>query len=212
VISLKQSTPARNTNTRPGGSSSGFWRLTTASLASFQKVFAAARGNVASDRVKWMASSVFVHSARTALAAVASLLVARIFRLPEAYWAPTITLVIAQSALGAALKDSWQRFVGTALGATLGAIAAVASQFKPHVLVFVSCVFMLGLLCAVTRSDRSAYRMGGITLTIVLLVPRAGPAWQIALHRFAEVSIGIGVALIFAWIWPEKEVTAVGKR
>jgi hypothetical protein len=46
----------------------------------------------------------------------------------------------------------------------------------------------------------------------VLLVPRTGPAWQIALHRFAEVSIGIGVALIFAWVWPEKEVTAVGKR
>jgi len=94
----------------------------------------------------------------------------------------------------------------------VGAIAAVASQFEPHVLVFGSCVFMLGLLCAVTRSDRSAYRMGGITLTIVLLVPRTGPAWQIALHRFAEVSIGIGVALIFAWVWPEKEVTAVGKK
>jgi hypothetical protein len=30
----------------------------------------------------------------------------------------------------------------------------------------------------------------------VMLVPRSGPAWQVAFHRFAEVSIGIGVALI----------------
>jgi len=66
-----------------------------------------------SDWVRW---PVLVHSARTAVAALASLLVARLFRLPEAYWAPITTLVITQSSLGAALAVSWQRFVGTALG------------------------------------------------------------------------------------------------
>jgi uncharacterized membrane protein YgaE (UPF0421/DUF939 family) len=112
-------------------------------------------------------------------------------------------MVITQSSLGAALTVSWQRFVGTALGAVVGATAA--SRFGPHVLVFGACVFILGLLCAVVRSDHSAYRFGGVTLAIVLLVPRAGPAWQIAFHRFAEVSIGIGMALILAWVWPERE-------
>ena len=48
-------------------------------------------------------------------------------------------------------------------------------------------------------------------MAIVLLVPRTGPAWQIAFHRFAEVSIGIGVALILAWVWPEREGTPSGK-
>ena len=48
-----------------------------------------------------------MHSARTAVAAVASVLVARLFRLPEAYWAPIATIVITQSSLGAALKVSW---------------------------------------------------------------------------------------------------------
>jgi uncharacterized membrane protein YgaE (UPF0421/DUF939 family) len=38
-------------------------------------------------------------------------------------------------------------------------------------------------------------------LAIVLLVPRTGPAWQFAFHRFAEVTIGIGVALILAVVW-----------
>jgi hypothetical protein len=31
-----------------------------------------------------------------------------------------------------------------------------------------------------------------------------GPAWETAFHRFAEVSIGIGVALILTVLWPEK--------
>jgi len=150
-----------------------------------------------------------VHSVRTAVAAVASVLAARLLRLPAAYWAPITTLVIVQSSLGAAFAVSWQRFVGTALGAAVGAI--VASYFGPHVLVFGTSVFILGLLCAWVHSDRSAYRFGGVTLAIVLLIPRTGPAWRTAVHRFAEVSIGIGVALIFAWVWPEKEATTSGQ-
>jgi len=162
------------------------------------------------DKFKWAGWPVVVHSVRTAVAAVVSVLTARLFRLPEAYWAAITTLVITQSSLGAALKVSWQRFVGTALGAVVGAI--VASYFGPHVLVFGTGVFLLGLLCAVVRSERSAYRFSGVTLAIVLLVPRTAPAWRVAFHRFAEVSIGIGVALILAWVWPEMDPTPSGKK
>ena len=164
---------------------------------------------MASAGVKSTEWQVLVHSVRTAVAAVASLLVARLFRLPQSYWAPITTLVITQSSLGAALAVSRARFFGTALGAAVGAIAA--SYFRPSVLVFGICVFVLGLLCAMARADRAAYRFGGITLTIVLLIPRTAPAWQMALHRFAEVSIGIGVALILAWVWPEREATPSGQ-
>jgi len=136
--------------------------------------------------VRWL---VLLHSARTALAALASLLVARLFRLAEVYWAPITTLVITQSSLGA----------------VVGAIAA--SYFEPHALVFACSVLFLGLICGLLRSDQASYRFGGITLTIVMLVPRAGPAWQIAFHRFAEVSIGIGVALVLTVVWPEREFT-----
>ena len=153
--------------------------------------------------------SVLEHSVRTAVAAMASLLVARFFRLPEAYWAPITTLVITQSSLGAAFSVSWKRFVGTALGALLGAL--VASHFPPNVFLFGACVLILGPLCALVRADRSAYRFGGVTLSIVLLIPRTSPAWQVAFHRFAEVSIGIGVALLFATVWPEGEDPATEK-
>src|SRR6266852_3290845 len=154
------------------------------------------------DGVYWAKWPVLAHCARTAVAAAASLLAARSFRLPEAYWAPITTLVITQSSLGAARTVSWHRFVGTALGAVVGVI--VASHLTPHVLVFGTCVFILGLLSAAAQLDLIAYRFAGVTLAIVLLVPRTGPVWQIALHRFAGVSIGIGAALVFAMVWPER--------
>ena len=79
--------------------------------------------------VQGTAWPIFVHSLRTAIACVVSLLVARLFRLPEAYWAPITTVVITQSSLGAALAVSWHRFLGTVLGALVG--AAMAAQPRP---------------------------------------------------------------------------------
>ena len=165
---------------------------------------------MASDRVKWARWPVLVLSVRTAVAAVVSLLVARLFRLPATYWAPITTLVIAQSSLGAAFAVSSQRFIGTVLGAVVG--AAAAGYFVPHVLVFGIGVFILGLLCALTRSGPAAYRFGSVTLAIVVLIPGSDPAWLVAFHRFAEVSIGIVVALLLAVVWPEREATPSRSR
>ena len=161
------------------------------------------------EKARRVRLTVLEHSVRTAVAALGSLLTARLFRLPEAYWAPITTLVITQSSLGAAFSVSWKRFVGTALGALVGAL--VATYFHPNVFLFGASVFILGLLCALAHADRSAYRFAGVTLVIVLLIPRTAPAWQVAFHRFAEVSIGIGVALLFAIVWPEGEDPSTGK-
>ena len=149
-----------------------------------------------------------VHSARTAVASAVSLLVAHLFRLPGIYWSAISILVIAQSSLGAAVTVSWERFVGTLLG------AIVATYFAPQAVVFGATVFALGLFCIFTRSDRSAYRFGGITLAIVMLVPRTAPAWRVAFDRFAETAMGIGVGLILTVLWPDQEAatsSAVGK-
>src|ERR1017187_888482 len=105
---------------------------------------------MANDKVNWTGWPVLVHSVRTAVAAVVSLLVARLFGLPATYWAPITTLVITQSSLGAAFAVSSQRFIGTVLGALLG--GAVGGYFGPHALVFGICVFILGLVCAIVRT------------------------------------------------------------
>jgi hypothetical protein len=37
----------------------------------------------------------------------------------------------------------------------------------------------------------------------VMLVPRTEPAWRVAFHRSAGVSLGITVALVMTVVWPE---------
>jgi uncharacterized membrane protein YgaE (UPF0421/DUF939 family) len=148
-----------------------------------------------------------LHSIRTAVAAVGSLLIARFCRLPESYWAAITTIIIMQSTLGAAWTVSKQRFVGTALGAAFGALlTAYAAQNAPA---FGAGVFVLGLICALLSIGRNAFRYAASTLAIVMLVARAEPAWMIAIHRFLEISVGIAVGVLLTAVWPEPEPVAV---
>jgi uncharacterized membrane protein YgaE (UPF0421/DUF939 family) len=147
-----------------------------------------------------------VHSARTAIAAVASLMVASALRLPDAYWSTITTLIIMQSTLGAALTVSERRFGGTALGAVVSAL--LATYFGSNTIVFGLGVFVIGLLCVALRLGE-AYRLASVTLAIVMLVARTRPAWIVAAHRFLEVSVGIAVGLALTAVWPEGEPAAV---
>ena len=143
-----------------------------------------------------------VRSARTAIAAVVSLLVARVLGLPEAYWATITTLIIMQSRLGAALAISEQRFAGTAVGALMGAL--LTTYFGSNTIVFGSGVFAIGLICAALRLGE-AYRMASVTLAIVMLIGRTKSAWIVAAHRFVEVSVGIAVGLALTAVWPHDD-------
>lgn len=148
----------------------------------------------------------FANSARTAVAATVSFLIARLFGLPEAYWAPVLTLVIMQSTLGAALKISGERFAGTILGAIAGAVLARA--LPQAWWAFGLGIFILGVVCSVLRFQNS-YRFAGITLAIIVLVPRTSLPSVIALHRFIEVTIGILVGLLMTAIWREPAQRAI---
>ena len=117
-----------------------------------------------------------MHSIRTAIAATLSLAVARVFGLPEAYWAAIATLVVMQSTLGATLLLSIERIAATALGALAGAL--LASYFTGNLLVFATAVFVLGLLCSAFRLEKTAYRYAGVTLAIIVLIPRSNAAWK----------------------------------
>ena len=151
--------------------------------------------------------SSIVHAIRTAVAAVASLLIARLFRLPEAYWSSISTLVIMQSTVGASLPISAQRFAGTAFGAVVGGF--IGSHFPCNALAFGLSVFVIGLVCAAFSVQRTSYRYATITLAIVMLVTHAQNRWAVAAHRFTEVSIGIAVGLAMTAIWPERRAESV---
>jgi uncharacterized membrane protein YccC len=143
----------------------------------------------------------FIHAARTAVAAVVSLLIARLFHLPESYWAAITTMIVMQSTLGAAMAISKQRFAGTAMGAAAGAI--LSTYIGSNWLVFGLGLFALGVICAALRMERNAYRYAGITLSIVMLVAHTRSAWVVAIHRFFEISVGILVGLAMTAAWPE---------
>jgi uncharacterized membrane protein YccC len=148
-----------------------------------------------------------IHAARTTVAAVASLLIARLLKLPEAYWAAIATMIVMQSTLGAAWAVSKERLAGTALGATAGGL--LATYAGQSVAAFGAGVFALGILCALLRVERGAYRYAGITLVIVMLIARTQPAWIVAIHRFVEISVGIGVGLALTAAWPVRQTTPV---
>lgn len=148
------------------------------------------------------APATVVHSLRTTVAAVASLLVARLCGMPEAYWAAITTIIVMQSSLGAALPISVQRLAGTALGAVLGALLAM--RWPANAVAFGLGILVMGLIVTALGVDRNAYRYAGITLAIVMLVMRPSNPWIVALHRFAEVGLGIAVGLVLVAIWPER--------
>src|SRR5258708_8057100 len=100
--------------------------------------------------------SSLVNAARTTVAAVASYLIARLFRLPETYWAPISTLIGMQSTLGASMPVSVQHFAGTAVGAAVG--AATATYFRERVWAFCVPVLIIALRCAVLRVASGAHR------------------------------------------------------
>jgi uncharacterized membrane protein YccC len=150
--------------------------------------------------------SYFEHAVRNAIAAALSYAIPLWCRLPEPYWAPITAVVVIQSTLGAALSVSLQRFAGTLLGAIIGGLAA--SYFQAGVLVFGAVVLITGLVCAVLHLDRPAYRFAGITLAIVMLIPRIKAAWTVAFDRFLEVSVGIAVGLAIQAVWPPREPAA----
>jgi uncharacterized membrane protein YgaE (UPF0421/DUF939 family) len=64
------------------------------------------------------------HAIRTAVAATASVLLARLVQMREAYWAAIATLLVMQSTLRATLALSLERIVATAVGASVGALEA----------------------------------------------------------------------------------------
>ena len=144
-----------------------------------------------------------VAAARTAVAGVMSWYAATLVGLPEAYWAVMSTLIVMQSTLGATVPVSMQRFAGTAVGAAVG--AASSALCPGSIALFAVDLWAVGVLGAALRIDRSAYRYAGVTLAIVMLVPRSASPWLIATHRFCEVSVGIAVSLAVSALWSERE-------
>lgn len=139
----------------------------------------------------------FIVSLRAAVATVLAYLCAKGLRLPEFYWAPISTIVILLSTVNP-MTQAWQRFAGTALGVSLGAV--IATFFRANWIVYGLGILVCGLFSFLLRIA-GAYRVAAIALTIVLLITHDRPPWTVAAHRFIEVSLGITIALLITIVW-----------
>ena len=143
------------------------------------------------------------HAIRAGVAATASVIIARLVQMPEAYWAAIATLVVMQSTLGATLTLSIERIAATAVGASAGALEA--NYFRANLVAYAIAILLVGMLSFAFRLEKTAYRYASITLAIIVLIPRSEAPWATALHRFIEVSVGIIVALGVVALWPEHQ-------
>jgi uncharacterized membrane protein YccC len=143
-----------------------------------------------------------LHILRTTVAAIAAQEIASLVGLPAPYWATMTALVVMQSTLAASWSVSWKRLLGTAIGAIVG--GGLAMLLPLCTLTFAVALVATGLLCAFIGLDRVSYRLTGVTLAVVMLAAGSRPASIIAIHRFAEVSIGIVVTLVISAVWPER--------
>ena len=115
----------------------------------------------------------------------------------QAFWAAITAIAVAQPNYTDMLSQSRDQVIGAAAGGVCGFAAATLGPGNAGVYLAAVAVVMIG--CWLLKVG-SAARLGGITTTIVLLVPAQGPAWDIALIHFAEVSIGMACALPVGWL------------
>jgi len=98
-----------------------------------------------------------MHTIRTAVAATASVIIARLVQMPEAYWAAIATLVVMQATLGATLTLSLDRIVATAVGASIGALEI--NYFGANLVAFALAIYA-SITVAITVSSRARLRRG----------------------------------------------------
>jgi uncharacterized membrane protein YgaE (UPF0421/DUF939 family) len=114
--------------------------------------------------------------------------------LREPYWAPIAAVVVLYPDRDATKRAAGDRFVGTFIGSVIG--CASAAWWHHQVIVYGLAILMAVTLCDLMRLE-SASRLCAVAVTVITIVPRTEPAHLVAVHRFVEVSYGVGCALAY---------------
>jgi uncharacterized membrane protein YccC len=149
----------------------------------------------------WERQRLLIHAAKTALAAALCWWLAQRFGWRDAYWGSISAIIVLQSNVGSTVKASRDRIFGTLIGAVLGFSFSLFGGLPwNYILAVLAAVLVCGLL-----GLRSSSRLAGVTITIVMLVQKAGPRWTLALDRVGEVVLGIVVALaVSTLVFPDR--------
>jgi uncharacterized membrane protein YgaE (UPF0421/DUF939 family) len=133
----------------------------------------------------------------TAAAAWISFVSSSLFGLQEGYWAAISAIVVMQTELQQTEFSGRDRFIGTAIG---GLIAwGCATVWHGRSWLYAAAVASSVFLCWVVRIG-GAGRLAAVAVSVIVLIPHQEPVWRVALFRFLEVSWGIAVAIIVAYL------------
>ena len=151
--------------------------------------------------LSWEHQRLLIHAAKTALAAALCWWLALRFGWRDGYWGSISAIIVLQSNVGATVTASRDRLLGTFLGAAFGfACSVFGAPPWNYILALLMAIIVCGLL-----SLRNSSRLAAVTITIIMLVSKSGPRWELALDRVGEVLLGIVVALaVSTLVFPDR--------
>src|SRR5579863_6284176 len=176
-------------------------RLKTNKTWSQQQLAVKLRLNDREGLLSWERRRLVIHAAKTAIAAALCWWLATRFGLHDGYWGAISAIIVLQSNFGATITASRDRLLGTLIGAIFGfAFSLFGSLPWNYLAAVILAVTVCGLL-----GFRSSSRLAGVTITIIMLVQKAGSHWTLALDRVGEVVLGIVVALaVSTLVFPDR--------
>lgn len=149
----------------------------------------------------WERRRLLIHAVQTALSATLCWWLALRFGFHDGYWAAISAIIVLQSNFGATITASRDRILGTLIGAAFGfAFSLFGTLPWNYLLAVLLAMILCGLL-----GLRNSSRLAGVTISIVMLVQSTGSHRSVALHRVAEVFLGILVAIVVSTlIFPDR--------
>jgi uncharacterized membrane protein YccC len=137
---------------------------------------------------------------KTAVASAGAMAAYEGLHLQHGYWAVISAIIVLQSNLGRSIRASSNRLIGTAIGATIG---AVTFHFTGRSVGGLAIAVGLTIwVCTLARLFDS-FRLAGVTASIVMLIGE-GTALRTGVDRFVDVALGVLIALLVTSIWPSR--------
>ena len=129
-------------------------------------------------------------SLRMTVAGLLAYVLAKLFTLPQGYWAVFSAIIIMQASVGGSVKATIDRVIGTIGGAVAGGTVGYLFPHESVLSLGVALVIALAPLTWVAAL-RPSYRIAPLTAVIVLLTPGAqqlGPL-DSAFYRIFEITL-----------------------
>jgi len=135
-------------------------------------------------------------AAVSVVAAFCAYVPAHLIGLQQSFWSAITAIAVAQMEFKATRALAQKQFTGAAIGGAVGLVMVL--WLGDSLVVYASAIMLAVLICWVLGVG-DASQLGGITATIIMLVPHSGSTQSLLVSRLSEVGWGICSGLAVAW-------------